>query len=197
MLYRYAGNGYGSYEFRDGVPATNDSIMVGSLTCDNVGNLYFSDLINIRRVDTNGLLCTVAGNHGIVGFSGDGGPATNAQLDGPRGIATDASGNLYIADERNNRIRKVSQPECGYFYNETPEIKNVNNINVYPNPIFKQLTISATENINSVVIYSMFGQMVREFYCNTQKVEMDVSILPAGIYLIRINGTEVRKFVKE
>ena len=43
----------------------------------------------------------------------------------------------------------------------------------------------------------MFGQMVREFYCNTQKVEMDVSILPAGIYLIRINGTEVRKFVKE
>jgi sugar lactone lactonase YvrE len=60
----------------------------------------------IRKVDASGTISTVAGN-GALGFSGDGGAATLAQLIGPQGVALDAAGNLYIADTNNQRIRKV------------------------------------------------------------------------------------------
>ncbi len=75
---------------------------------DSAGNLYIADSVNnrIRKVSTSGLITTVAGT-GIGGFSGDGGPATAAQLSAPRGVAVDSAGNLYIADSENFRIRKV------------------------------------------------------------------------------------------
>ena len=60
----------------------------------------------IRRVGLDGVITTVAGT-GTAGFSGDGGPATQAQLYDPYGIEVDPAGNLYIADTKNNRIRKV------------------------------------------------------------------------------------------
>src|SRR5208337_2269787 len=75
---------------------------------DSAGNLYIADFANCRiRKVTNGVITTVAGN-GTYGFSGDGGPATNAQLYEPLGVAVDSAGNLYIADTYNYRIRKVS-----------------------------------------------------------------------------------------
>ncbi len=79
-----------------------------SVTVDRAGNVYFSDFgnIRIRKVDAAGVITTVAGT-GSVGFSGDGGPATSAPLTSPLGVAVDASGNLYIADSGNDRIRKV------------------------------------------------------------------------------------------
>ncbi len=75
---------------------------------DAAGNLYIADTLNqrIRKVDTGGAITTVAGT-GTSGYSGDGGAATAAQLYKPSGVAVDAAGNLYIADFRNNRIRKV------------------------------------------------------------------------------------------
>jgi streptogramin lyase len=61
----------------------------------------------IRRVDAvTGVITTVAGN-GASGFSGDGGPATAANLSGPFGVAVDAAGNVLIADQNNARIRRV------------------------------------------------------------------------------------------
>jgi len=76
---------------------------------DTAGNLYIADLNNkrIRRVSPAGIISTVAGN-GVAGFSGDGGSATLASLNRPVGVAVDTGGNLYIADHRNNRVRKVS-----------------------------------------------------------------------------------------
>ena len=76
---------------------------------DMVGNLYFSDLGNnvIRKVNTAGIITTVAGI-GTVGYSGDGGQATAAELNSPNGVEVDAFGNLYIADENNNVVRKVN-----------------------------------------------------------------------------------------
>ena len=74
----------------------------------SLGNLYIADSGNnrIRKVDTNGIITTVAGKGGL-GYSGDGGAATNAGLNTPYAVALDALGNLYIADSGNNRIRKV------------------------------------------------------------------------------------------
>ena len=94
----------------DGGPATSASLFSpGGVALDGSGNLFIADLSNnrIRRVSANGIITTVAGT-GAFGFSGDGGLATNARLGSPSGIAIDGSGNLFIADRDNDRIRRVS-----------------------------------------------------------------------------------------
>ena len=75
---------------------------------DTSGNLYIADDQNnrIRRVDSSGNITTVAGT-GVSGYGGDGGPATEAVLNSPVGVAVDTSGNLYIADSGNHRIQRV------------------------------------------------------------------------------------------
>jgi len=92
----------------DGGPATVAPIFPFGLAFDLSGNLLISDQGSnrIRKVDkTTGLITSIAGS--TRGFSGDGGPANAAQMDSPGGIALDASGNLFIADTANNRVRKV------------------------------------------------------------------------------------------
>jgi uncharacterized protein (TIGR03437 family) len=76
---------------------------------DGSGNLYIADTSNnrIRMLPVNGSLTTVAGN-GTAGFSGDGGPATSAQFNRPYDVVVDSSGDLYIADDLNSRIRRIS-----------------------------------------------------------------------------------------
>ncbi|MBC8432063.1 MAG: tandem-95 repeat protein, partial [Desulfobacterales bacterium] len=103
-----AGNGNYGYSGDNG-PATNARLNDPyGLAVDNAGNLYIADALNhrIRKVDTSGVITTVAGN-GSWGYSGDNGPATDARLYYPEGVAVDNAGNLYIADDSNHRIRKV------------------------------------------------------------------------------------------
>ncbi len=91
----------------DGGPATKATLrVVWDLALDSYGNLYMSVGDQVREVDTSGVITTLAGT-GSKGFSGDGGPATEAQLDRPRGVAVDASGNVYILDIGNDRIRRI------------------------------------------------------------------------------------------
>ncbi len=103
--------GTGSQGFSgDGGPATAAQLNFPiGLAVDSLGNLYIADQANnrIRKVTAFGVITTVAGN-GTAGFSGDGGLATSAQLNSPAGVAVTPSGNLYIADRGNNRIRKVT-----------------------------------------------------------------------------------------
>lgn len=77
---------------------------------DASGNLYIADKDNhvIRKVNGSGIITTVAGTAGVNGFSGDGSSAVTAKLDNPQSVSVDASGNLYISDYGNNRIRKVN-----------------------------------------------------------------------------------------
>ena len=99
----------------DGGPATHALLSGPSgLAVDAVGNLYIADASNqrIRKVNTNGIISTLAGNGAkgiyLIGtYSGDGGPATNAGFSNPAAVAVDATGNVYIADAFNYRIRKV------------------------------------------------------------------------------------------
>jgi trimeric autotransporter adhesin len=105
-----AGNGIVGYA-GDGFPATDANFnKIFSVSVDNAGNVYISDDTNneIRKVSTSGIVTRVAGAFISGGFSGDGGPATIAQLNNPVGVAFDKSGNFYIADKNNNRIRKVN-----------------------------------------------------------------------------------------
>jgi NHL repeat-containing protein len=79
------------------------------LAFDGRGNLYFADWGNncIRKIDTAGIITTVAGVAGVASYGGDNGPATLAYLNNPEGIAIDKKGNLFIVDGNNNLIRKV------------------------------------------------------------------------------------------
>jgi len=95
----------------DGGPARAGAVQdVTGLAVDAAGNIYIADLESnrVRRIDARGIVTTVAGT-GAKGFSGDGGPAAAATLSGPRGVAVDAAGNLYIADAYNRRIRRVGR----------------------------------------------------------------------------------------
>jgi trimeric autotransporter adhesin len=103
-----AGNGQQGFS-GDGGPATSASMSdPQGVAVDSTGNIYIADSGNnrIRKV-SGGTITTVAGN-GIRGFSGDGGPATVSSLNQPFGVAVDSTGNIYIADWGNNRIRKAS-----------------------------------------------------------------------------------------
>ena len=94
----------------DGGPAVAAPLNLPyDVAVDGAGNLYITDRNNhrIRRVDSTGTITTIAGT-GKDGFSGDGGPAIQAQLRDPAGVALDGAGNLYISDASNNRIRKVA-----------------------------------------------------------------------------------------
>ncbi|HMF36072.1 MAG TPA: Ig-like domain repeat protein, partial [Isosphaeraceae bacterium] len=107
-----AGNGISGYNepkgVSDGIKATDAMLNAPmGVAVDAQGNLFIADTGNdrIREVRTDGKIITIAGD---AGFSGDGGPASQAELNHPEGVAVDASGNLYIADTGNNRIRKIS-----------------------------------------------------------------------------------------
>jgi sugar lactone lactonase YvrE len=102
IVQRVAGGG------PNNIPALNTSLNnPRALALDHSGNLYIATAFQVFKVDTSGVLTLVAGG-GLAGFGGDSGPATAASLANPLGIAVDGSGNIFIADQVNNRIRKVA-----------------------------------------------------------------------------------------
>jgi sugar lactone lactonase YvrE len=119
-----AGNGqctitdsYGNCFSGDGGQAVNAELYSPwGITVDAAGNIFFADYGNsrIRKVDTNGIITTVAGNgyldsNGSGVYSGDGGPAISAGLPSPISVAVDAAGNLYIGDPVSERVRRVNK----------------------------------------------------------------------------------------
>jgi sugar lactone lactonase YvrE len=104
----YVGTGSSGFS-GDGGKATEARLNVpAGLAFDKSGNLYIADRNNnrIRKVDTSGTITTIAGTR-TAGFSGDGGLATQAQLNLPSGVALDGKGNIFISDRSNNRIRVI------------------------------------------------------------------------------------------
>jgi sugar lactone lactonase YvrE len=107
IITTFAGTGEGGYS-GDGSPATSAQLRdPGGLAFDAQGNLYVADYTSVRKIDPSGTITTVAGT-GQLGFSGDGGPATEAKLTA-YDVALDHKGNIYICDLENQRIRKVDR----------------------------------------------------------------------------------------
>ncbi len=107
IITTYAGGGSGG----DGAQATAAAIDdPNDIVFDRYGNLYFTEQLAhcVRKIDNSGIISTIAGT-GTAGFGGDWGPATAAQLNQPTGMAIDSSGNLFIADAANNRVRKINK----------------------------------------------------------------------------------------
>ncbi len=116
MIITIAGNGTSSIsgsnnDIGDGGAAILASINVNDLVVDSIGNIFFTDADNqkIRRVDTRGIINTIAGVNSF-GYSGDGGTATDAKLFWPVGLAIDISGNIIFSDAGNYLVRKITFP---------------------------------------------------------------------------------------
>jgi hypothetical protein len=105
-----AGTGVAGFS-GDGGPATSAQLnQPRAIAFDRSGNRYVVDTVNqrIRKIDPSGIITTIAGT-GVAGYSGDGGPATAAEINWPHGAAIDSAGNLYISDSSNHRIRKIDR----------------------------------------------------------------------------------------
>jgi uncharacterized protein (TIGR03437 family) len=145
----------------EGTPAINTPLVSPwDVRVDSVGNLYIAEWLGfrVRKVDQKGIITTVAGD-GKLGFSGDGGLATSAMLTTPEGIRLDAAGNLYIADNQNNRVRKVGQPHAAPVVNA---LGVVNNASFAPgsNPVAPgsiAAVFGSNMNDGSNVLFSSFG----------------------------------------
>jgi len=110
IITTFAGNGSGGYSGDNGPAASAELEYVYGICVDRLSNLFIADRQVIRKVNTSGIITTVAGN-GTYGYSGDGGPATAAELSNSYGVTVDASGDLFIADTNNYRIREVVAAE--------------------------------------------------------------------------------------
>jgi hypothetical protein len=108
IISTFAGNGLSGYSGDGGAATVAQLDTPTCLAVDGANNIYINDQRNncIRKVSPNGVITTVAGN-GLFGFLGDNGPATAARLGFNWGVAADKDGNLFIADQSNNRVRKV------------------------------------------------------------------------------------------
>ncbi len=104
-----AGNGINAYAGDGGAAVSASLSDVMAVAVNSAGNIYIADASNrvIRQVTASGIVTTIAGIGGVQGFSGDGGLATAADLGRPVALAFDASGNLYIVDSVNQRIRRI------------------------------------------------------------------------------------------
>jgi uncharacterized protein (TIGR03437 family) len=128
-----AGNGTNGYSGDNGPAASAQLNGPTGVAVDSAGSLYIVDGQRIRKV-SNGVIATVAGN-GNWGYSGDNGPASSAQLNDPSGAATDAAGNVYIADSGNNRVRVLTPSGASCSASVTPLV-------LYPSALGGNFTVN-------------------------------------------------------
>ena len=183
-----AGNGLHGYT-GDGGPATTAAIFVESFTVDSFGNVFVTGANRIRKVDTGGVINTLAGT-GAGGFDGDGVAVGSARIPLPSGVAFSKMGELFYAEKGSARIRKISLAWDGV--NEV-NAKSIG-LEVFPNPTHGRVSvrINAIEREANLTIIDARGVVVRTVNvpCNVTK-EIDVSGLQPGVYTVNAKvGTD-------
>ena len=191
-----AGNGiYGSSG--DGGQATNAELNgCEGVKVDNKGNIYIADGTNlkVRKVNLLSVINTIAGNLIATGL-GDGGPATTAFLLNPTGIAIDTAGNVFIADEGHQRIRKTYAHTAGI-----NPIGNELSTTIFPNPSKGNfiITFSAMQKQVELVVTDMMGKEIERTTRPATRQENITMDEPDGIYFLKITtpaGTETRQII--
>jgi hypothetical protein len=185
-----------------GGPATAAEIYFPArIIMDDTGNIYVSVLQtrHILRIDAiTGIIILYAGAGGI-GGTGDNGPAASAGL-AAIGMCFDTCGNMFVCDGSACRIRVITPTLPRHlcdFASAVPEIEKGNEaISMYPNPAMDKITITG-DKIYDVAIYDLLGRTIYVMRCDTPRLEVDVSGLLPGIYLVKINDERMMKFVKE
>ncbi len=183
-----AGNGVSGF-FGNGGLATNAELGgPEGVTLDAVGNMYFADINNqeVQMVNkSTGIISRVAGIH-LAGYSGDGGPAINAEIRSPVGLHIDNMGNMYLADNGNQRYRKISPIST-----DIPDLTNVDDVTVYPVPNSGKMTVDLPGGgYNAIRVYDAVGRII---YSQTldenqqnQTLNLNIGNVPNGIYVMQI-----------
>ncbi len=189
IISTFAGTGSGGFG-GDGGPATLATITPAAIALDTAGNLFIADENNerIRKVNTTGIINTIAGN-GLEGFSGDGGDPLLAKLCHPQGVAVSNSGDIFISDACNERIRVVTMHPSGI--NNLQEIAQ--GISVFPNPCHNTCTIyiiSATNELSDVVITNITGILLYKFNAHTNQPFNFQPDLAPGVYFINATSEQ-------
>ncbi|MDB5283903.1 MAG: hypothetical protein JWO06_2978 [Bacteroidota bacterium] len=166
---------------------------------DISGNLYIMDSQNnrVRKVSA-GIITTVVGN-GTPGYSGDGGPADSAEINGAdNGVAVSGFGDVYVADVYNNVIHKASSG-----LTDISAISLTHDITVYPNPFIDEVTVSGLQQNNNyqLTLSDIQGRQIQQYLLQNQtSVEIHLpDYITSGLHLLRINNgekTETMKLVK-
>lgn len=181
-----AGTGMAGYN-GDNIPATMAQLRNPfGVAVDGGGNVYIGDYYNnrVRKVNSSGIITTYAGTDSA-GFSGDGGPATMAQLHGPIDVTTDGAGNLYVTEWANFTVRYIRS---------TVAVKEINkpkgSISVYPNPSnngrFTIDLVLNAEHERRIVIYDLAGRVVKNIVADgLSSVDIDLGIAN-GIYILEV-----------
>jgi len=194
-----AGNGVSAYN-GDGGSATAASLNRPiSTATDAAGNLYISDGLNhvVRKVDKFGIITTYAGQGVNPGFSGDGGAATAAKFLGPTGIFVSKTGDLYVCDYNNKRVRLITETLLSLSSNTLLN----SSLSIYPVPTNGDLTINITTAISSVatvVITDVLGRVVQEMKLPTNTPMNMQLAAPTGAYNISadlLEGTITKRFI--
>ena len=189
----------------------------GAIRIDKSGNLFFADNVRIRKMDTAGIITTIAGT-GISGSTGDSGMATLAEIV-PSGIALDSVGNIYIAEGAANRVRKITTDGI---INTIAGTGFTGYSGDYGNPLlaeFRGVSGIVVSNTGDIFVSDEGNQVVRLVtkhplsIHNCSCVRQDLNVFPnpsnsictiqvntpaseqAEITITNINGTEVCKFV--
>ena len=188
-----AGKGptHGGYS-GDGLPPTQATLdFPADVDINALGDLYIADAgdYRIRRV-SGGLIGTVAGT-GIPGFSGDGGPANQAQIELPEGVAADATGSVYFSDTLNDRVRKV---DFSLSPTPTPVSKGGSDVVAYPSPADKRICFSyqaANAGKMTIQVYNSALQNVAtindDALAGFNTTCNDVAGLVSGAYFYRLS----------
>ncbi|HXU28928.1 MAG TPA: T9SS type A sorting domain-containing protein, partial [Bacteroidia bacterium] len=168
--------GNGTYaDGGDGGPATLAPLNgTGGLAFDKTGNLFITNSASVRKIDLNGIISTVAGTD-TLGFNGDGHLATATKLSSPTSIAFDTSGYLYICDQQNHRIRKVTCSSISTRLSNTIDNNTLSassiNTSTWSSYIEKEIaTINPTQtnNINTISNVNCFSAIQQITINNTQ-----------------------------
>ena len=175
----------------DEIPATTANFEVFDIARDANGNIYIADEGNdrIRMIDALGIIHTVTGT-GIAGYSGDNGPASVAQIYNPEGVAIDSCGNLFIADDANKRIRKVTYPHCNYL--SVPK-ENTTIVKIYPNPANDVLHIDNIKTQANYSLLSIIGTVMQQGNLIEGSNSIPIQSLPAGMYMVEVTNKEGEK----
>ncbi len=185
-IYTIAGT-YGTYGYTgDGSLATLATLNhPKGIAVDTSLNVFISDADNnvIRKVESaTGNITTTAGN-GFAGFGGDLGDPLGANLFNPYGLAIDTAGTLYIADDNNQRVRKIYYITLG-----VNDVTGANGIEVYPNPAEAEINVMGLNVNDKVAIYDMTGRQVSQLWTVSNNAEQafPVANLATGVYLLQV-----------
>lgn len=171
----------------DGGPASTAKLdRPGSVVIDHNNEIYIGDHNNsvVRKISNTGIITTIAGSR-VSGYSGDGGPATAAQLRGPSDVYVDPTGSLLIADYVDSRIRKIDNVVA------VPVVGLKENIamRVFPNPCHGRCFVNISAPQTAIIDITVSDLLGRRVFTKTAETNTEVPLdlhVPNGVYVVTV-----------